>query len=231
MNKSVSLTYFPPTRDYREVAQLAWGLTDKQMNGMHVHHQPPRSEGGRNVPEHLYVCSPSIHAQGWHNGEYFIEQATLAGEEFGYLGGEKTGKENGKNALLNKTGIHSEEWLESEEYLKHQREAGRLGGESNAKNGTGFCSPGYLNSEKKREISTKNGKTAGSKNAKEKTGFCSPEWQESEKFLEIRKKNSRKLNTEQWKCTVTGRVSTAGPLTLYQRSVGVDPSNRVKVSQ
>jgi hypothetical protein len=36
---------------------------------MHVHHHPPRSQGGRNIPEHLYVCSPSVHYCGWHKAD------------------------------------------------------------------------------------------------------------------------------------------------------------------
>jgi transposase len=57
------------------MAQKAWGLTDEQMEGMHVHHHPAQSEGGRNVPEHLYVCSPSMHQHGWHNDEFFLLKA------------------------------------------------------------------------------------------------------------------------------------------------------------
>ena len=102
MNKSVSLTYFPPTKDYRKVAQLAWGLTDEQMKGKHVHHQPPVSEGGRNVPEHLYVCSPSLHAYGWHSEAYFIERAAEAGRSNKGLRRSDTAKENNRNAQIGK---------------------------------------------------------------------------------------------------------------------------------
>jgi hypothetical protein len=64
----LSLTLSQESPNYRKVAQEHWGLTDEQMIGMHVHHEPPRSQGGRNIPEHLYVCSPSIHYLGWHKG-------------------------------------------------------------------------------------------------------------------------------------------------------------------
>lgn len=37
------------------------------------------------------------------------------------------------------------------------------------------------------------------------------------------------LNNQRWQCTVTGKVSTAGPLTIYQRARGIDPSNRVRL--
>ena len=56
----------------RNIARRHWGLTKEQMKGMHVHHFPPRSEGGRDVPEHLYVCSPEFHRKAWHNDAYFM---------------------------------------------------------------------------------------------------------------------------------------------------------------
>lgn len=41
----------------------------------------------------------------------------------------------------------------------------------------------------------------------------------------------QRANKQKWKCTITGKISTAGPLTLYQRSLGIDPLNRVKYNQ
>lgn len=62
-------------RRHRKIAQSNWGLSDAQMNGMHVHHRIPVSEGGTNDPSNLYVCSPSFHRWVWHNGEAWIEWA------------------------------------------------------------------------------------------------------------------------------------------------------------
>ncbi len=69
MDKNLSLTFYSEGTDYRSVAQKNWGLTDEQMNGVHVHHHPPKALGGRNIPEHLYVCSPDMHLYGWHKGK------------------------------------------------------------------------------------------------------------------------------------------------------------------
>lgn len=69
-----------PTFHYREVARKNWGLTKKQMEGMHVHHRIPVSKGGTNAPENLYVCSPSFHANIWHNGDEFTLWATKGGK-------------------------------------------------------------------------------------------------------------------------------------------------------
>ena len=38
----------------RNIARKHWGLTKEQMRGMHVHHFPPRSKGGKDIPEHFH---------------------------------------------------------------------------------------------------------------------------------------------------------------------------------
>jgi hypothetical protein len=218
MDRNVSLTYFPPTKDYRKVAQISWGLTDEQMEGKHVHHHPLVSEGGRNIPEHLYVCSPSLHAHGWHNGEYFIEQATLAGKEFGYLGGVMGGKcpwwTNGVEDVR--------AWKCPGEGWKSGRtstsEVGSLPYWNNGKvNRRSRECPGKGWVEGLAEVWWTNGEVS------KKQSECPGEgW--------VRGRIKMSANTQKWKCTKTGKVSTAGPLTIYQRSVGVDPVNRVKVA-
>ena len=244
MEKSSSIVVVDK-RNYRAIAQENWGLTREQMKGMHVHHRTPRSEGGTNDAANLYVCSPSFHRLVWHEGEFFIEQAS------------EGGRTSGSNNVKQKLGIHSEEWLGSDERLeanaKGGRESGRanarlgkgicapgmatkggkIGGASNATNKTGFCSPEWLNSEECSKQRRANGLVSGTKNASDKKGFCSPEWLNSEECLEQRKRNGVKtaslLNSEKWRCVVTGKVSTAGPLTRYQKKRGIDPSLRVKV--
>jgi len=47
--------------NYRKVAQAHYGLTDEQMKDIDIHHNPPICEGGRNIPEHLYVYHPATH--------------------------------------------------------------------------------------------------------------------------------------------------------------------------
>jgi hypothetical protein len=110
---------------------------------------------------------------------------------------------------------------------------GTKGGKSNAVNKTGFCSPEYLSSKECSETRRENGRVSGAKVVANRTGFCSPEWLSSEECLEQRKANGVKtastLNSEKWQCTVTGKISTAGPLTRYQKKRGIDPSFRVKV--
>jgi hypothetical protein len=42
-------------------------------------------------------------------------------------------------------------------------------------------------------------------------------------------KGSRNTNSQKWECTVTGFVSTPGPLSRYQKARGIDPSNRIQI--
>ena len=83
-------------RPHRKIAQENWGLTNSQMKGMHVHHFIPRSQGGSNDPSNLYVCSPSFHRWGWHNGEEWIEWASRGGS----LGGAAAARTQADSGML-----------------------------------------------------------------------------------------------------------------------------------
>ena len=62
----------------RNIARKNWGLTWEQMKDMDVHHFPPRCEGGKDIPEHLYVCSRELHKYGWHSDAWFMENLNKA---------------------------------------------------------------------------------------------------------------------------------------------------------
>jgi len=62
----------------RNIARKNWGLSWEQMVGMDVHHFPPRCEGGKDIPEHLYVCSRYVHKKMWHNDAWFMENLNKA---------------------------------------------------------------------------------------------------------------------------------------------------------
>jgi hypothetical protein len=98
MDISSALAFYPEDKDYRSLAKRSWGLSDEQMLGMHVHHQPPRSEGGRNIAIHLYVTSPSMHAFAWHSESYWIATQAQAAE---------SGRETQKNKGL---WVWSKDW-------------------------------------------------------------------------------------------------------------------------
>lgn len=56
-----NIVYSPNRSNYRKVAQYHYNLTDEQMLGVDIHHNPPRCEGGRNIPEHLFIYHPITH--------------------------------------------------------------------------------------------------------------------------------------------------------------------------
>jgi hypothetical protein len=85
-------------RPYRKIAQDNWGLTNEQMKGMHVHHRVARCDGGTDDASNLYVCSPSMHRYGWHNGEEWIEWASAGGS----MGGAVSGKTHAASGHLSK---------------------------------------------------------------------------------------------------------------------------------
>ena len=136
MEKCLSIVLSSDVKNYRKVAQVHWGLTDAQMKGKHVHHHPAVSEGGRNVPEHLYVCSPSMHAHGWHNGEYFIEQAAIGAAKGARKGGlavphearVRGGMTQGHKSLEEGTGLFAPGSVTKESCA----EGGRVGGKKRA---------------------------------------------------------------------------------------------------
>lgn len=67
-------------RHHRKIAQDNWGLSDEQMQGMHIHHRIPRSKGGTNDASNLYVCSPWFHKNIWHSGQEWIDYAHKGAE-------------------------------------------------------------------------------------------------------------------------------------------------------
>ena len=62
MDKEVSIVLSVERKNHRKLAQEWYGLTDEQMKGMGVHHNPPRHKGGRNIPEHLFVYHNTLHS-------------------------------------------------------------------------------------------------------------------------------------------------------------------------
>jgi hypothetical protein len=71
MKKEVSIVLSTERKNYRKLAQEWFGLTDEQMIGMDVHHNPPRHQGGRNIPEHLFVYHETLHS-AVHEDEFVL---------------------------------------------------------------------------------------------------------------------------------------------------------------
>ncbi len=65
---------------------------------------------------------------------------------------------------------------------------------------------------------------------KNQIGMFAPNFHSFENQSNGGKHGSKVTNSQMWMCTISKRVSTAGPLTNIQKSLGIDPSNRIKIS-
>ncbi len=82
MKKEVSIVLSSERKNYRKLAQEWFGLTDEQMKDCDVHHNPPRHQGGRNIPEHLFIYHYTLHA-AIHEASFILwrkEAAVMGGQ-------------------------------------------------------------------------------------------------------------------------------------------------------
>jgi general stress protein YciG len=102
---------------------------------------------------------------------------------------------------------------------EQRSENGKKSGKICYEKGVGFHA---LTKEQRSEI----GKRAGQKHKENGTGIFS---MTREQRVENGKKAGKIVNAQRWQCTVTGHVSTPGPLSLYQKARGIDTSNRIRL--
>ena len=206
MDQSVSIVKLE-TRPHRVVARENWGLSVEQMIGMEVHHRVPVSRGGTNDPSNLYVCSPSMHRWGWHNGDRgFGEWASLGGER----------------AV---TGGHSG-WVHVPLEVKIKN--GKKTGAYNRENNTGLFAATLKEwSARNRVNGSKGCHAAGRSTFEKQTGlFALTDAQKNTR----NKKGAKILNGLFAMCLETGYLSTLGPLAKWQRVRGIDPARRIRLT-
>jgi len=202
-------------RPYRQIAQENWGLTNNQMEGMHVHHRIPLSMGGTNDAANLFVCSPSFHFHCWHGANArlnMIEQASINGSK----GGQHHVKTGHIKALGKRTGAKA--MAEGGWLWKNRVENGKRGGNRCKELGVGFHACDHsakakklwaegkglaaLTPEQKSANARKGGAVGGATNAKNKTGVCSIPPEEHSKRM-------ARTNSQRWKCPSCGYVGNA----------------------
>lgn len=202
------------TRPHRVVAQENWGLTDEQMKGKHVHHRVAVSKGGTNDPSNLFVCSPSMHRWGWHEGEEFVEWGGKASEGRDPQEHSETSRRAALRTVELGVGLHG---MSSEK----QRESASKGGSISGK------LPWWHNPE-----------TGETTRAKEKPGEG---WVRSRNpgLMEKLKSHLTSGNTSgataaqhatRWRCLVTGHISTPCGLSSWQKARGIDKKLRERVT-
>ena len=96
----------------------------------------------------------------------------------------------------------------------NQSRGGKTQGKRNADSG-------HLDSVRTFDICSKGGKKA----FEQGLGVFAPE-----NLGKGGKKGSKTTNSQRWMCTISKRISAPGPLTNIQKSLGIDPSNRVRIS-
>jgi hypothetical protein len=73
-----------------------------------------------------------------------------------------------------------------------------------------------------REQMSENGRKNGLKRKENKTGFF-------KMSIEEKREVCKKTNSQKWKCLETGYITTPGPLTIYQKSKGIDITKRIRI--
>jgi len=143
----------------------------------------------------------------------------------------KARRDSGRRLYEQRGGMHGRT---KEQIVENARKAGRLGGLKTKENKSGFFA---ITQEERRERKIgffsiplekrkENGKRGGQKTYENGSGIfkMTPE-QKSERS----RKNGKKTSSQKWQCTVTGYVSTPGPLSLYQKARGIDTKNRIRL--
>ena len=124
MDKNVSIILSREVNNFRKLAQCWYNLTDDQMVGMHVHHNPPRHQGGRNIPEHLFVYHCTLHSAV--HGNDFTMWASEGGRMGGIAGDKDKKRLHGLKCKEEGIGMFSSA-VTKEQRRKWNQEAGKKG--------------------------------------------------------------------------------------------------------
>ena len=249
MERNVSIVCVDK-RPYRRIAQENWGLTKKQMKGMHVHHRIAQSDGGTNDSSNLYVCSPSFHKWSWHDGKEFVEWANKGAEkshenknnEGKSILGVENGKrlhtaknEEGKSLSASRGGQigGKQTHLEKDENGKsiHALRTAEIAHSEKTEDGKSVL--GVKNAERMHLEKTNDGRSVnaieGGKKRAETMNQEKDEHGKSVHSSNAGKKGSRITNSQLWMSTIDGFVSTAGPVANHNKARGWDPNARRKL--
>lgn len=211
MEKNVSIVKVDK-RHYRTIAKENWGLSNEQMQGMHVHHRVPRSKGGTNDPCNLYVCSPWFHDVVWHGGSGgFIELASEGGREAKRLG----------------VGVHARS---TEQRKLH----GSIGGRKALDMGIGLFgrTPEKHSQDSRKAVeSTNTEKDEKGRSINAVKGAEALHQKKDNRGKSVEGvKSAIRMNSQVWESAIDGYRSNAGSVARHNKDRGWDPNARVRLS-
>lgn len=205
----------------------------------HKHHIVPKHSGGTDDPSNLIEVSITQHAM-WHYANWslhkrpedFLAWKGLSGQyskqqiirEVQLLGASRGGKIAGNKAKeAGQIRSLGKKYGPLNKGSEHCKNNGRIQGRKNAKNGQ---LDRIRDLEKCKEVGRRNVESGHLRNISSLGGKIGGKI--------VGRKNAEsghlaQLNLQKWMCTITGKVSTAGALSLFQRKRGIDTSNRIKL--
>jgi hypothetical protein len=166
----------------------------------------------------------------WHFANWQLwgkEEDKLAWKGLaGYIGKEEIIHE--RSRLGGRIAGTAKWWTNGEEEVKsHACPAGWCSGRSNIiKSNLSIKRAGKRDSDETKEKKSLTAKgRAKSQSHKENISKT----HNTPEMIALHSKQAEKINRQKWMCLKTGKVSSPGPLTRYQRSRGIDTSLRVRV--
>ena len=197
-------------------------------NVKHKHHIVPKYEGGSDDPSNLVELTVTQHAM-WHFAEW-----------------QRKGREEDRLAWKGLSG-HTDTTYELLRWanLQQPREAKVLGGQRGAARNKELYYNGregfFSDETRKKAIQSCRQKGAGRFDSKLQSELGKKAAEKNrvngagaffDKAIQSNagKVGSKITNSQRWRCTVTGHITTSGPLTCYQKARGIDPCNREKVT-
>ena len=182
-----------------------------------IHHKIPRCRGGTDDPDNLVELSlyehAEVHAIDFVNG----------GPQFDF-----------RNPFWNLIQIENPELalaVRKEAQYRREGKPGFLLGR------TGSAHPrfGIVESEETRNLKSKahTGKPKSPEHAEKLRVHllekCKNQFEGKTHTEESKQKMSKAMRSKRFRCTVTGFETTSGALTGYQKSRGIDPTNRIQI--
>jgi hypothetical protein len=208
VKKEVSIVLSREASSARNLAEQWYNLTGDQMEDRDVHHNPPRHQGGRNIPEHLYVYHNSLHS-AVHEDDF---------TKWSRVGGERGGKKVHEKKNEEGKSVHGVKTAESTNAEKDE-----LGRSINAVKG------GTKGAKSTHAQKDKQGRSINAVKGAESCHLEKNEQGKSKVAVKMGQAGAKTTTAQVWVSTVDGFRSNSGNVARHNKSRGWDPNARVQV--